>query len=231
MKCFIEMGIDLISCISFFLAVGLSSAWMYGLSSVNRIDETEKCPTVKAIRNFDLGSMMGFWYVVQYYASSEEIPEYGCMRSLFTMSEENHHVTMNFTYIYAEDPLREQLRGNITWIIPNFNIPAHWIHTEDIYEGIYNTYIIDTDYKSWGLLMHCAEKSKSPRYLSALLLSREPTLGSNVVNFLREKLPRYGIDLSFMFSITQDDCDELESSSSETKTKKKPIKYPVKLVY
>lgn len=39
---------------------------------------------------------------------------------------------MNFTYIYAEDPLREELRGNITWIIPNYNTPAHWIHTEDI---------------------------------------------------------------------------------------------------
>lgn len=52
-------------------------------------------------------------------------------------------------------------------------------------EGIYNTYIIDTDSKAWALIMHCAEKSRSPRYLSALLLSREKSLGTNVVNFLR----------------------------------------------
>lgn len=52
-------------------------------------------------------------------------------------------------------------------------------------EGIYNTYVIDTDYKQWGLIMHCAEKTKSERYLSALLLSRETVLGTNVINFLR----------------------------------------------
>lgn len=52
-------------------------------------------------------------------------------------------------------------------------------------EGIYNTYILDTDYKSWALIMHCAEKAKSTRYLSALLLSREQELGINVINYLR----------------------------------------------
>lgn len=52
-------------------------------------------------------------------------------------------------------------------------------------EGIYNTYILDTDYKSWALIMHCAEKEKSTRYLSALLLSRERELGMNVISYLR----------------------------------------------
>lgn len=79
--------------------------------------------------------------------------------------------------------------------------------------------------------MHCAEKKKQPRYLSALLLSRRQNLGENVINFLRlvsteifiytccicgsdnlhlyfrEKLPRYDIDLSFMFPINQTGCD------------------------
>lgn len=32
-------------------------------------------------------------------------------------------------------------------------------------EGIYNTYVLDSDYTSWALLLHCAEKSKVPRYL------------------------------------------------------------------
>lgn len=39
---------------------------------------------------------------------------------------------MNFSYIFAEDPLREKLQGNITWMIPKFEEPGHWQHTEDI---------------------------------------------------------------------------------------------------
>lgn len=112
--------------------------------------------------------------------------------------------------MYKDDPDNGELRGNITWIIPDFETPGHWIHAEMICtqmrskkkkksvafdrspflflfadEGIYNTYILDTDYESWALLMHCAEKEKSTRYLSALLLSRERELGINVINFLR----------------------------------------------
>lgn len=52
-------------------------------------------------------------------------------------------------------------------------------------EGIYNTYIIDTDYQEWALIMHCAEKERSNRYLSALMLSRTPTVPKNVKSFLR----------------------------------------------
>lgn len=39
---------------------------------------------------------------------------------------------MNFTYVFEDDPTKDQLQGNLTWIIPNLNVPAHWIHTEDI---------------------------------------------------------------------------------------------------
>ena len=56
--------------------------------------------------------------------------------------------------------------------------------------------------------MHCAEKKRSSRYLSALMLSRTPTLGHNVKVFLREKLPQYNIDLDYMFDVYQDDCKE-----------------------
>lgn len=52
-------------------------------------------------------------------------------------------------------------------------------------EGIYNTYVIDTDYREWALIMHCAEKPKSNHYLSALMLSRTPTVNVQVRNFLR----------------------------------------------
>ncbi|XP_017869656.1 PREDICTED: insecticyanin-A [Drosophila arizonae] len=196
-----------------------AAAWLkfnsYTALSKKRTDLRKKCPNVRAIRNFDLELMMGNWHVVQYYASTEELPEYACMRSNFAFSSEDQHITMNFSYIYAEDPLREKLQGNITWLIPDFGTPGHWMHTEDIYEGIYNTYVLDTDYKNWGLIMHCAEKKKHPRYLSALLLSRQPTLGDNVITFLREKLPRYDIDLSFMFAINQTSCEHLMESSKD----------------
>lgn len=92
---------------------------------------------------------MGFWYVVQYYASSEEAPEYSCMKSVFGMNNNQVHVTkqmlmsyynefkmfskvtMNFTYTYENDPLKDRLQGNLTWTIPNFNVPSHWVHKED----------------------------------------------------------------------------------------------------
>lgn len=47
---------------------------------------------MRAIRNFDLEMMMGMWHVVQYYASTEELPEYACMRSNFAFSSEDQHV-------------------------------------------------------------------------------------------------------------------------------------------
>lgn len=66
---------------------------------------------------------------------------------------------------------------------------------------------MDSDYTSWALLLHCAEKSKVPRYLSSFIMSREETVGNNVISYLRDKLPRYDIDLGYMFDMPQDDCN------------------------
>ena len=74
-------------------------------------------------------------------------------------------------------------------------------------EGVYNTYVIDSDYSSWALLMHCAEKSKSPRYLSSFIMGRKSELPKNVISYLRDKLPRYDIDLFYMFNMAQTECD------------------------
>nr|CAD7410213.1 unnamed protein product [Timema poppensis] len=150
--------------------------------------------------------ILGKWYVVQYYASSEEALSYRCMREVFTMATDRPEVSMNFTYIFTDDPEGEKLVGNITWRIPNGNKPAHWVHAEDSYEGVYNTYVLDWEPKSWALLLHCAEKSGSPRYLSSFIMSRRPDVAPNVVSYLREKLPRYDIDLDYMFPMSQENC-------------------------
>lgn len=134
------------------------------------------------------------------------------MRAELLVSPENAEVTMNFTYSFTDDPINELLVGNITWKIPSSDLPAHWVHAEFPYEGVYNTYVLDSDYKSWALLMHCAEKSKSPRYLSSFIMSREASLGANVISYLREKLPRYDIDLEYMFPMDQTQCNKTDSS-------------------
>lgn len=73
---------------------------------------------------------LGLWYIVQYYASSEEALAYRCMRAELSVSPENAEVTMNFTYSFTDDPINELLVGNITWKIPSPDLPAHWMHAE-----------------------------------------------------------------------------------------------------
>ncbi|XP_043289374.1 apolipoprotein D [Venturia canescens] len=199
-------------CLFFTLFSNLSLTFASGGSWKRREDKT-KCPKVKGIRNFDITGFLGSWYIVQYYASSEEALAYRCMQAELSVSSENAEVTMNFTYSFTDDPINEQIVGNITWNIPSQDIPAHWIHAEEPYEGVYNTYVLDSDYKSWALLMHCAEKTKSPRYLSSFIMSRERTLAPNVISYLREKLPRYDIDLEYMFPMEQNDCTVTEGDS------------------
>lgn len=38
-------------------------------------------------------------------------------------------------------------------------------------------------------------------------MSRQETIGINVVSYLRDKLPKYDVDLAFMFDMPQNDCD------------------------
>lgn len=75
--------------------------------------------------------MMGHWFVVQYYASSEENLAYKCMQAVFSVSPDLKEVSLNFTYSYTDDPDNDLLIGNITWVIPDPNHPAHWVHAEE----------------------------------------------------------------------------------------------------
>lgn len=199
------------------LGAAAAAAWLaafFAVAAAYPVDDERVCPTVKAIRHLRLHDMLGHWYVVQYFASSEELPEYRCMRADLSLSTASAsapgpRVTMNFTYAFSDDPVGERLRGNITWQLPDMLRPAHWRHQEESYQGVYNTYVLDSDYETWALLLHCAEQTGSLRYLSSFILSRTPGLPANVQAYLRDKLTRYAIDLDYMFPMSQDDCDHL----------------------
>lgn len=79
----------------------------------------------------------GSWNVIEYYASSEEVEIYRCMRSTFNLSPDVPEISMDFTYSYADDPDNEMLTGNITWNIPSFEMPGHWVHEETPCKALY----------------------------------------------------------------------------------------------
>ncbi|KAL4141945.1 hypothetical protein QTP88_004485 [Uroleucon formosanum] len=185
----------------FYIIFGFShSALCYKLPK-----NDEKCPEVRARSNCDLDAIKGPWNVIEYYASSEEVEIYRCMRSTFNLSPDTPEISMDFTYSYADDPDNEMLTGNITWNIPSFELPGHWVHMETPYEGVYNTFVLDCK-DTWAVLLHCAEKPSSPRYLSSILLSRNRTVPVNVRSYVHDKLPKYGVQLEYTFPMVQDDC-------------------------
>ncbi|XP_046397001.1 uncharacterized protein LOC124163931 [Ischnura elegans] len=122
----------------------------------------EGCPPARPLRHFQLQSILGGWHVVQFYSSGEEGSQpYRCMRANLSLSASAPpRLQMIFSYVYADDPKRETLLGNLTWDIPEQGNPAHWVHTEDPYDGIYDTYVLDADPSSWALLLHCARNPK-----------------------------------------------------------------------
>lgn len=72
-------------------------------------------------------------------------------------------------------------------------------------EGVYNTYVLDCK-DTWALLLHCAEKPSSPRYLSSILLSRNKTVPVNVRSYVHDKLLKYGVQPEYTFPMVQNDC-------------------------
>lgn len=101
-------------------------------------------------------------------------------------------------------------------------------------EGVYNTYVLDIDVngdKSWVLLLHCAEKSGTARYLSSFIMGRRSTLPVNVIAYLQDKLPRYDIDLQYLFQMQQNQCTPTQTplffqTDKTSKTNKHPLKHP-----
>jgi apolipoprotein D and lipocalin family protein len=77
---------------------------------------------------------------------------------------------------------------------------------------VYNTYVLDTNYDEWLLLLHCAEKKLTPRYLSSIIMSRSSKpLKPAVLSYLRDKLARYNVPLEYVFPVRQDNCNKTTS--------------------
>ncbi|XKL69388.1 hypothetical protein PGB90_007157 [Kerria lacca] len=194
--------------------------------------EKLKCPKVKSSKFFDFEQLPGNWYVIEYYASSEESQIYRCMRTNFYLSPTDPEISMNFTFSFTDDPENEQLYGNITWRIPNGQQPSHWVHSEDPSDEIIDTLFRETIHidNSWLLLLHCAEKSSSSRYLSTFIMSHQSTLPINVMSYLRDKLPFYDIDLQYLFKMEQNDCTPLQTPLFylTINQMKQSVKHPLK---
>lgn len=82
-----------------------TNKWKYSPKKKHEKSKNEiVCLQVKAIRDFDINGMMGSWYIVQYYASSEEAAEYACMKCNFSMNPENVQVS-TITHDHERPPL------------------------------------------------------------------------------------------------------------------------------
>ncbi|CAG7716857.1 unnamed protein product [Allacma fusca] len=184
------------------------------LSTSSREQET-LCPEVRQLPEFNIFSMLGSWYVIQYYSSSEEALTYHCMRVDFRLSSGNMDMKMHLTYRYADDPNDEVQDGNMTWQIPDPRRPEHWRHTEDHYKGVYNTDVVDTDYDNWLLLLHCSDTDSSKKFLSTFILGRQPQLDVMTTNYLRDKAGQFQVDLEYLFPVNQTRCVENKEDSGK----------------
>ncbi|ODN02940.1 hypothetical protein Ocin01_03740 [Orchesella cincta] len=59
----------------------------------------KKCPEVRPMKDFNIFNILGPWYVVQYYSSSEEALTYHCMRAEFGLSSGYMDMIMKLTYM------------------------------------------------------------------------------------------------------------------------------------
>ncbi|CAL8127325.1 unnamed protein product [Orchesella dallaii] len=191
--------------IGLFLAILLLSTFSVKqrvLSAPSR----EKCPDVRAMKDFNIFNILGSWYVVQYYSSSEEALTYHCMRAEFGLSSGYMDMIMKLTYIYADDPGEEAQTGNMTWQIPDPRRPEHWRHTENPYKGVYNTDVIDTDYTTWLILLHCSDPESEKKFLSTFVLSRTAYIDKLTTDYLREKIGHYNVPMEYLFGVNQTFC-------------------------
>lgn len=145
---------------------------------------------------------------------------------------------------YADDPSSEAQTGNMTWQIPDPRRPEHWRHTENPCKmlkffltqtskiqiwilthcycedkGAYNTDVIDTDYVSWLILLHCSDPESEKKFLSTFVLSRAPYIDKMTTDYLREKIGQYKVPMEYLFPVNQTFCFGESNYPTENESK------------
>lgn len=77
-------------------------------------------------------------------------------------------------------------------------------------KGVYNTDVIDTDHSSWLILLHCSDPESEKKFLSTFILSRTPYMDKLQMDYLREKVAAYGVNLEYLFPVNQTFCNNGE---------------------
>lgn len=73
-------------------------------------------------------------------------------------------------------------------------------------KGVYNTDVIDTDYSSWLILLHCSDPESEKKFLSTFVLSRTAYIDRLVTEYLREKIGHYNVPMEYLFPVNQTFC-------------------------
>lgn len=73
-------------------------------------------------------------------------------------------------------------------------------------KGVYNTDVIDTDYTSWLILLHCSDPESEKKFLSTFVLSRTAYIDRTTTEYLREKIGQYKVPMEYLFPVNQTYC-------------------------
>lgn len=66
--------------------------------------------------------------------------------------------------------------------------------------------MIDTDYTSWLILLHCSDPESEKKFLSTFVLSRTAYIDRTTTEYLREKIGNYNVPMEYLFSVNQTFC-------------------------
>lgn len=92
---------------------------------------------------------------------------------------------------------------------------------------MYNTDVIDTDYTSWLILLHCSDPESEKKFLSTFVLSRTAYIDRTTTEYLREKIGNYNVPMEYLFSVNQTFCfgeDNFVGAERENQNAENPSK-------
>jgi hypothetical protein len=92
------------------------------------------------------------------------------------------------------------------------NYCEFWIFAD---KGIYSTDVVDTDYENWLILLHCSDPESQKKFLSTFVFSRSPTMDKMTVEYLRDKISFYDVELEYLFPVNQTNCYKHQNNHVE----------------